>query len=90
MLPDRASLWVAGAAPPSPDLHFWEDVYGFCMRPVRQVIEAERLKHLAVAPVPGEHIITGSQQLQHFDLLTMSAQDTEFSTDFRVEATSQV
>ena len=32
MLPDRATMYVAGAGPGALDLGFWQDVYGFSYR----------------------------------------------------------
>ena len=90
MLPDRASLWVAGAAPSSQELKFWDSVYGFSMAPVRQALEAERLGHVAVAPVSGDDVITDSAQAQAFDLMRMSARDADFSAEFRLEAQCEV
>ncbi len=32
MLPDRATMYIAGAGPGALDLEFWRDVYGFSYR----------------------------------------------------------
>ncbi len=32
MLPDRATMYIAGAGPGALDLGFWKDVYGFSYR----------------------------------------------------------
>ena len=90
LLPDHASLWVAGAALGDGDLEFWDSVYGFSMDPVRQASQAERLSHVAVAPVSSNDIITSIAQVQAFDLMTMHARDADFSSEFRVEAHCQV
>ena len=90
MLPDLASIHIAGAGPGAVDLDFWNDVYGFSYRPVRDLLLEASLKDAHVAPVHPCHVLTAPCCLRSFDLATMSAADTEFSTEFVLEAASSV
>lgn len=56
MLPDLASLWVAGAGAAATGLDFWEDVYGFSMAPVAAAIRADALQKAVVAVVPSQQV----------------------------------
>ena len=90
MLPDRASLWVAGVAPGRDDLAWWDGVFGFSMAPVREALRMERLRHVAVVPVSGEDVITTAAQVQAFDLMAMHARDAAFTAEFRLDAQTEV
>lgn len=40
MLPDLATLYVAGGGPGAGGLAFWSDVYGFDMSPISSALQA--------------------------------------------------
>lgn len=50
VLPDIASMYVAGAGPGALDLDFWNDVYGFSYRYSRPVLSATSPS--ALLPLP--------------------------------------
>ena len=60
MLPDRASVWVAGAGPGAAGLDFWDDVYGFSMAPVAATIREDSLRKAIVTVVPCDQVRTCS------------------------------
>lgn len=40
ILPDQASIYVAGGGPAAGGLSFWDEVYGFSMAPVKGTLQA--------------------------------------------------
>ncbi len=90
VLPDLASIHMAGAGAGALDLEFWNDVYGFSYRPVQNLLLEASLKDAIVAPVDARHLLTAPCCLRSFDMATMSAADTEFSTEFVLKAAPSV
>ena len=41
ILPDRVTVHLAAASEAALDLEFWDDVYGFSMRPIRYAVPVE-------------------------------------------------
>lgn len=86
ILPDMARLYIAGVDRRAVGLNFWDNVYGFIMDPIAQKLREEALKRPLVAIVKPEQVLTNIQQLQEFDLLTMTADLQDFNAHFTLEA----
>ena len=82
VLPDVATIHVAGFGRNATSLPFWDDVYGFRMPEVqsRLIQDAARSGFAVVCPVKGEHVVTSSAEVQRLDLATMTVKDTEFTS----------
>ena len=74
MLPDRASLFVAGAAANKDDLAFWDSVYGFDFKCIKKLAMIEPL----VDCVDDKQICTTISKLISLDLKTVKKSDLVF------------
>jgi len=63
-------------------IKFWDNVYGFKMSCMRKEVN----KEASTIVVKKENIITSSGQIADFDLMTISAADTEFTKDFSLKS----
>lgn len=63
-------------------IKFWDNVYGFKMSCMRKEVN----KEASTVVVKSENIITSSGQIADFDLMTISAADTEFTKDFSLKS----
>ena len=82
MLPDVATLYLAGASSKALDTGFWQSVYGFSMEPIAASIAQESQGKAVIADVPASAILTEAVALRSFDLTTIGLQDTDFSSEF--------
>ena len=80
VLPDIATIHVAGFSRNATSLPFWDDVYGFEMPVVQSSLLKDATKAAVVCPVKGEHVVTTSAEVQSLDMATMTVADTEFSS----------
>ncbi|KAK8942968.1 putative protein arginine N-methyltransferase 3 [Platanthera zijinensis] len=80
ILPDTATIFVAGFGRGGTSLPFWENVYGFNM----SCIGKEVLEDAACSPivdvVDSKDIVTESAVLQTFDLTTMKPDEMDFTS----------
>ncbi|GIL52530.1 hypothetical protein Vafri_8372 [Volvox africanus] len=86
VLPDRASIFIAGASSAAGGLGFWSDVYGFNMRPVAEAIAEAGKGQAVVLEVRPEHILTETACVKELDLCTMRPEDQDFTAEFRLQA----
>ncbi|GIL79699.1 hypothetical protein Vretimale_12350, partial [Volvox reticuliferus] len=86
MLPDRASIFIAGASSAAGGLGFWSDVYGFSMSPVAEAIAEAGKGQAVVLEVRPEHILTDTACVKELDLCTMRPEDQDFTAEFRLQA----
>ncbi|KAG2501748.1 hypothetical protein HYH03_000248 [Edaphochlamys debaryana] len=86
VLPDRASIYIAGASAAAGGLGFWKDVYGFDMTPVAQAIAEAGRGQAVVLEVKQEHIRTSTACVKELDMCTMKPEDQDFTANFRLEA----
>ncbi|GFR48908.1 hypothetical protein Agub_g10857, partial [Astrephomene gubernaculifera] len=86
LLPDRAAIYIAGASSAAGGLGFWNDVYGFDMRPVAAAIAEAGQGQAVVLEVKKEHLVTSTACVKELDLCTMRSEDQDFTADFRLEA----
>eukprot|EP00850_Spirogloea_muscicola_P015658 SM000122S25765 [mRNA] locus=s122:162506:166151:- [translate_table: standard] len=85
MLPDVASMYVAGFGKGGTSLPFWEDVYGFDMSVVGAEVMQDAAQYPIVDAVEGEDVVTTCCQIQSFDLTTIQLDDVDFTSFFQVE-----
>ncbi|KAL3516395.1 hypothetical protein ACH5RR_023297 [Cinchona calisaya] len=85
ILPDTATMFVAGFGRGGTSLPFWDDVYGFNMSCIgKEVVEnAARLPLVDI--VDGCDVVTKAQVLQTFDLVTMKYQEMDFTAKVDLE-----
>ena len=81
VLPDVATIHVAGFSRNATSQPFWDDVYGFEMPAVQADLREEASKLAVVHGVKSSHVCTTDGVVKYLDLATMSALDTEFSSD---------
>ncbi|GLC40712.1 hypothetical protein PLESTB_000030300 [Pleodorina starrii] len=86
VLPDRASIFIAGASSAAGGLGFWKDVYGFDMSPVAGAIAEAGQGQAVVLEVRPEHLITDTACVKELDLCTMRSEDQDFTAEFRLQA----
>ena len=80
VLPDIATIHIAGFGRNATSLPFWDDVYGFEMPTVQSKLTSdEYLKTAVVAPVKGAHCVTSSREIKRLDLSTVSVNDLDFT-----------
>ena len=79
ILPDVATIHVAGFGRNATSLPFWDDVYGFEMPCVQKSLSEDAIKSAIVAPVKGAHVVTDSREIKRLDLATVAAKDLDFT-----------
>lgn len=82
MMPDLATLYIAGASSEALGTAFWQDVYGFSMVPVATSILQNSQGKAVVTEVPSSSVLTEAVALRTFDLVTMQKEETDFSLEF--------
>jgi protein arginine N-methyltransferase 1 len=85
LFPDKATMHLIGIEDgdyKEQKIHFWENVYGFDMSPIRDIALREPL----VDVVESKSIVTDACQFIEFDLLTIKKQDLAFSVPFKLSA----
>ncbi|WIA42932.1 hypothetical protein OEZ86_008845 [Tetradesmus obliquus] len=90
LLPDLASIHVAGASRAAFGTAFWQDVYGFSMQPIADELAAAaaREAQVVVRPVDPSCLTTPALQVHAMDLATMSAAQQDFTAHFTLSASS--
>ncbi|KAK3254564.1 hypothetical protein CYMTET_36223, partial [Cymbomonas tetramitiformis] len=82
LLPNTSTIYMAAVDKTGTSTSFWEEVYGFDMSVVGQTLHDRGLKQAIVGEVRGESVVTDSAMIKHFDLMTMSVSDTNFTSSF--------
>lgn len=85
ILPDTATMFVAGFAKGATSIPFWEDVYGFSMSCVGKELVEDASKHPIVDVVDSQDIVTSAVVLQTFDLVTMRSEEMNFTATVELE-----
>ncbi|GAX80073.1 hypothetical protein CEUSTIGMA_g7511.t1 [Chlamydomonas eustigma] len=88
VLPDVASIYIAGAGVGSTDSSFWKDVYGFSMTPIAEEVRKGELENANVHVVKASDIITNEAKIKELQLCDMTPPDQDFSSEFTLKATS--
>jgi len=86
VLPDIATIHIAGFDRKATDFPFWEDVYGFEMPEIKKQLFDGAMKTAVVTHVEGSRLTTSGAQVCELDLATCSIADTEFTTEFSLSA----
>ena len=81
VLPDRASLHVAGGGAGSSSVPFWSEVYGFDLSCVGREVHAESARVGVVAPVAAADVVTGAACLRAYDLCALREEEVGFLSE---------
>ena len=85
VLPDRATMHLAGVGAGALDLDYWNDVHGFDMGCVKAAIAQSQRGEALIQRIPAKDVVTGACRFADFDLLTVTAADLEaFEAPFDV------
>lgn len=79
ILPDTATIFIAGFGKGGTSLPFWENVYGFNMHCIGEEVVEDAAKNPIVDVVDSKDIVTESAALKFFDLTTMTEDDMDFT-----------
>lgn len=90
MLPDRATIYIAGGGPGAVAHTFWRQVYGFDMEPIGRTVHEAALASAAVATVSSADVVTEAVAIQTLDIMSMTAQDADFTAEFELVPRHQV
>ncbi|XP_052190178.1 probable protein arginine N-methyltransferase 3 isoform X2 [Diospyros lotus] len=85
ILPDTATIFVAGFGRGGTSIPFWEDVYGFNMSCIGKELFEEAARIPIVDVVDSHDIVTNSVVLQSFDLLRMTHDEMDFTSRIELE-----
>ncbi|KAI4382947.1 hypothetical protein MLD38_008838 [Melastoma candidum] len=84
ILPDTATMYVAGFGKGATSTPFWEDVYGFDMSSIGKEILEDSARNPIVDVVSSTDLVTDAVILQNFDLVTMKSDDVDFTATVEI------
>ncbi|KAG7576937.1 Protein arginine N-methyltransferase [Arabidopsis thaliana x Arabidopsis arenosa] len=87
ILPDTATMFVAGFGKGATSLPFWEDVYGFDMSSIGKEILEDTARLPIVDVIEERDLVTQPALLQTFDLATMKPDEVDFTATATLEPT---
>ncbi|XP_016493782.2 putative protein arginine N-methyltransferase 3 [Nicotiana tabacum] len=85
VLPDMATMFVAGFGRGGTSIPFWENIYGFNMSCIGEEIVKDASRIPIVDVIDSCDIITNSTVLQNFDLVTMKLEEMDFTAKVELE-----
>ncbi|XXG41195.1 hypothetical protein AAC387_Pa01g1713 [Persea americana] len=85
ILPDIATIFVAGFGRGGTSIPFWENVYGFDMSCVGKEVAVDAAQLPIVDVIDSRDIVTNSVSLQTFDLATMTPDEVDFTASVELE-----
>ncbi|GFY92374.1 protein arginine methyltransferase 3 [Actinidia rufa] len=85
ILPDTATMFVAGFGRGGTSIPFWENVYGFNMSCIGKELVEDAARVPIVDVVDSCDIVTNTAILQSFDLLTMTPDEMDFTSRIELE-----
>lgn len=85
ILPDTATIFVAGFGRGGTSIPFWENVYGFNMSCVGKELVEDAAQTPIVDIVDSHDIVTDAAVLQTFDLVTMKPEEMDFTASIRLQ-----
>lgn len=88
MLPDTATMFVAGFGKGATSIPFWENVYGFNMSSIGKELVEDAAHIPIVDVVDGNNLVTNTALLQAFDLVTMKPDEVDFTASVQLEQKS--
>ncbi|KAH1064449.1 hypothetical protein J1N35_029436 [Gossypium stocksii] len=86
ILPDAATIFVAGFGKGGTSLPFWENVYGFNMSYIGKEVVEGAAKFPIVDIINHHDLVTNAAVLQSFDLATMKPDEVDFTGTAELEA----
>ncbi|MED6146722.1 Protein arginine N-methyltransferase 3 [Stylosanthes scabra] len=90
ILPDTATIFVAGFGKGGTSLPFWEDVCEFDMSCIGKELVKDAAQIPIVDIVDSQDLVTSSAVLQSFDLATMKPNEVNFTATATLEPKSSV
>lgn len=88
ILPDTATIFVAGFGKGGTSLSFWENVYGLNMSCIGEEVNETATKIPIVDIIDDCDLVTNSGTLQHFDITTMKPDEVDFTAKVELEPKS--
>ncbi|GFS38944.1 protein arginine methyltransferase 3 [Actinidia rufa] len=85
IIPDTATMFVAGFGRGGTSIPFWENVYGFNMSCIGKELVEDAAGVPFVDVVDSQDIVTNTVVLQSFDLLKMIPDEMDFSSRIELE-----
>ncbi|XWS08254.1 hypothetical protein CRYUN_Cryun41cG0064000 [Craigia yunnanensis] len=85
ILPDTATIFVAGFGKGGTSLPFWENVYGFNMSSIGKEVVEDAAKFPIIDIINHHDLVTNSAVLQSFDLATMKPDEVDFTATAELE-----
>nr|GLL40988.1 probable protein arginine N-methyltransferase 3 [Ipomoea trifida] len=85
ILPDTATMFVAGFGRGGTGITFWDDVYGFNMSCIGKELAEEASRFPIVDIVDSSDVVTSTAVLQAFDLVTMKTEQMDFTAIVELE-----
>ncbi|PIN08352.1 Protein arginine N-methyltransferase PRMT1 [Handroanthus impetiginosus] len=85
ILPDTATMFVAGFGRGATSIPFWENVYGFNMSCIGQEVVGDAARFPIIDVIDSCNIVTTSKVLQAFDLVTMQPKQMDFTSEVVLE-----
>ncbi|OVA18526.1 Protein arginine N-methyltransferase [Macleaya cordata] len=85
ILPDTATIFVAGFGKGGTSIPFWENVYGFNMSCISKEVVEDASQNPIVDVVDSRDIMTNTVVVQAFDLATMKPDEMDFTSSFELE-----
>ncbi|KAJ0249421.1 protein arginine N-methyltransferase 3 [Hirschfeldia incana] len=86
ILPDTATMFVAGFGKGATSLPFWEDVYGFDMSSIGKEVLEDTTRIPVVDVIEARDLVTGPALLKAFDLANMKQDEVDFTATATLEA----
>ncbi|MCL7021954.1 hypothetical protein MKW94_011669 [Papaver nudicaule] len=90
ILPDTATIFVAGFGKGGTSIPFWENVYGFNMSCISKEVVEDASENPIVDVLDNCDIVTQSTVLKIFDLVTMKPEEMDFTSSFELEPKSDL
>ncbi|KAI3814805.1 hypothetical protein L1987_14450 [Smallanthus sonchifolius] len=88
ILPDTATMFVAGFSKGATSISFWENVYGFNMSSIGKELVEDAAHIPIVDVVDGNNLVTNTALLQAFDLVKMKPDEVDFTASVQLELKS--
>ncbi|KAF4388974.1 hypothetical protein F8388_026703 [Cannabis sativa] len=85
ILPDTATIIVAGFGKGGTSIPFWENVYGFNMSCVGKELVEGAAQMPIVDVIEGDDLVTNAAVLKTFDLVTMKPDEVDFTASVELE-----
>lgn len=85
ILPDTATMFLAGFGREATSLPFWENVYGFNMSRIGREVVEDAARIPIIDLIDSSHIVTNTKVLQTFDLVTMQPKQMDFTAIVELE-----